>query len=66
MGKGKNPGVTPLQKEMQRLDEQQKKALQHGCPNCQGELKRETIIQLRCLACGNFYCVEDLIKGTIK
>ncbi len=63
MVKSKRSGLTPLQKEMQRLVKQQKKALKQACPDCRGELKRETIIRLCCLSCGNCYYVEDLIKG---
>ena len=65
MVKDKISGLTPLQKEMQRLVKQQKKALKQGGPYCQGKLKRETIIHLRCLSCGNSYYVKDLIKGAI-
>ena len=64
MGSDKTSGLTPLQKEMQRLFERQKLAMAKCCPYCWGSLERETIIQLRCPACGKLYYVEDLINGT--
>ena len=57
-------GLTPLQKEMKRLLDRQKKALDRVCPHCWGSLERENLIALYCPACNTTYYVEDLLKGT--
>ena len=66
MGREKSSGLSPLQKEMKRLLDQQKQALEKVCPHCWGSLERENIIQLRCPACSKIYYVEDLIQDTAK
>jgi hypothetical protein len=63
---GKSSGLTSLQKEMQRLLDRQKQALERVCPHCWGSLEKESLIVLRCSACDRIYYVEDLIKGAIK
>jgi len=64
MGSAKSSGLTPLQKEMKRLLDRQKQALEKVCPHCWGSLERENIIALYCPACHRTYYVGDLLKGT--
>jgi ribosomal protein L37AE/L43A len=66
MDKGKNKGLTPLQRVCSDLIRQQQKALRKDCPRCSGKLLREQIHILKCSHCEATFYVEDLLVGTAK